>query len=104
MDTDIVSDFEFLIDTAQLDELRLKPSVGNDKYSPDLMTKRPGRPPVGVQGMILDAMDDELVSRKDASQLLGRLQARISGGGLGMSIVTSAGDITPIGKDGQDGR
>ena len=77
---DIVADFMFIIDTSEIHDLELRHPVGGDKFSPDHMTKSASRPPVGVQGLILDAMDDERITRAQASDLLVRVQVRLKAG------------------------
>jgi hypothetical protein len=42
------------------------------------MTKTASRPPVGVQGLVLDAMDDERLTVKEARSLLDLVNERIS--------------------------
>lgn len=78
--SDILTDFMFIIDTAEIHELELRHPVGVGKESPDYMEKAPGRPPVGIQGMILDAMDDERITRTQATELLYRVQKRLQAG------------------------
>jgi hypothetical protein len=72
-----VADLEALIAVADPLDLKLRHPVGGAKFSPDLMTKAAGRPPVGVQGRILDALDDELLTVKEAGRLLGLVNERI---------------------------
>lgn len=72
-----VADFEALIAVADPLDLELRPPVGGNKWSSDLMIRSASRPPVGVQGWILDAIDDELVTVKEASGLLNLVHERI---------------------------
>lgn len=72
-----VADFEALIAVADPLDLELRHPVAGAKFSPDLMTKAAGRPPVGVQGRILDAMDDGLLTVKEAGALLDKVNERI---------------------------
>jgi hypothetical protein len=76
--TNAVSEFSALIEVASPVDLRLRPPVGSAKFSPDLMTKTASRPPVGVQGLVLDAMDDERLTVKEARSLLDLVNERIS--------------------------
>lgn len=91
-----ISDLAFVIEHASLDELRIQPPVGGNKHSADLMAKEPGRPRVGVQGMILDAMDDCSITRHEASQLLGLVQKRINPGGGTLCRVLPNGDVVAM--------
>ena len=75
--TNAVSEFSSLIEVASPVDLRLRHPVGNAKFSPDLMTKTASRPPVGVQGLVLDAMDDERLTVKEARSLLDLVNERI---------------------------
>jgi hypothetical protein len=93
---DAVSDFEAMIEVADLRDLELMPPVGGNKFSADKMAKKPGRPPVGVQGKILDAMDDGTVTRLQASRLLDLVQLRLRGDGPGLSVVDDGGNLTPL--------
>lgn len=76
--TNAVSEFSALIEVASPVDLRLRHPVGSAKFSPDLMTKTASRPPVGVQGLVLDAMDDERLTVKEARSLLDMVNERIS--------------------------
>lgn len=93
---DAVADFMALIEVAEMHDLELMPPVGNNKFSADKMERKPGRPPVGIQGKILDAMDDGTITRAQASRLLDHVQARLRGGGPGLSTVDDSGDLTPL--------
>jgi hypothetical protein len=73
----LVAEFESMIDAAGLVDLELTPPVGNNKYSADLMEQKPSRPPIGVQGMILDAMCDDRLTTPQAIDLLKRVHVRI---------------------------
>ena len=73
----LVAEFEALIDAAGLVDLELMPPVGSNQYSADLMEKKPSRPPVGVQGLILDAMCDDRLTTTQAVELLKRVNVRI---------------------------
>lgn len=96
LSTDIFSDLSALIDVADPLDLELRPPVGGNKWSADKMTKSSTRPPVGVQGRILDAMDDEKITRSQASTLLDRVHAILRGGRPGISIVDDGGNLHPI--------
>jgi hypothetical protein len=93
---DIVSDLSALIDVADPLDLELRPPAGGNKWSADLMTKSASRPAVGVQGRILDAMDDEKITRRQASMLLDQVHAILRGGRPGISIVDDGGNLHPI--------
>lgn len=77
---DLITDFESMIDDAPLAELELRHPVGSDKFSPDHMEKSPSRPAIGLQGRILDAMDDGRLTVDQAHGLLKRLQGRRKAG------------------------
>jgi hypothetical protein len=79
----IVSEYEALIEVADILDLELRQPAGGNKWSSDLMENRPGRPPIGIQGRILDLMCDDLISTKQAIGLLGRVHARLKQGGGG---------------------
>jgi len=100
---DIVSDLSALIDVADPLDLELRPPVGGNKWSADKMTKSSTRPPVGVQGRILDAMDDEKITRRQASMLLDQVHAIIRGGRPGISIVDDDGNLHPINMEAVNG-
>lgn len=95
-ETSIVSDLSALIDVADPMDLELRPPAGGNKWSADLMTKSASRPSVGVQGMILDAMDDKKINPMQAQSLLFRVRRLIDGGGSGISIVDDNGNLRPI--------
>jgi hypothetical protein len=78
MTAESVADFEALISVADPLDLELRHPVGGAKFSPDLMSRAAGRPPVGVQGLVLDAMDDERLTVKEARSLLDLVNERIS--------------------------
>jgi hypothetical protein len=71
------ADFEALIAVADPLDLELRHPVGGAKFSPDLMSRAAGRPPVGVQGRILDALDDGTLTVKEAGRLLDLVNERI---------------------------
>jgi hypothetical protein len=73
----LVAEFDALIESAAAIDLELMPPAGNNPWSADLMVKSPSRPAVGVQGMILDAMCDDLISTAEAVELLGKVIRRI---------------------------
>lgn len=77
-------------------DLGLRPPAGGNKWSSDLMQKAAGRPSVGVQGRILDAMDDERITRRQASMLLDLVHERLRGGAPGMSTVDDEGNLTAV--------
>jgi hypothetical protein len=72
----LVAEFEALIDAAGVVDLELMPPAGGNKYSADLMVKSSSRPPIGVQGMILDAMCDDRLTTPQTIDLLKRVQGR----------------------------
>lgn len=100
---DIVSDLSALIDVADPLDLELRPPAGGNKWSADLMKKSSSRPAVGVQGRILDAVDDENITRRQASMLLDQVHAIIRGGRPGISIVDDDGNLHPINMEAVNG-
>lgn len=98
-----VADLEALIDVADPLDLELRPPAGGNKWSADLMSKSASRPSIGVQGRILDSMDEEKITRRQASILLDRVHAIIRGGGPGISIVDDDGNLRPINMEVVDG-
>lgn len=98
-----VADLSALIDVAYPLDLELRPPAGGNKWSSDLMSKSASRPSIGVQGRILDAMDEEKITRRQASILLDRVHAIIRGGGPGISIVDDNGNLLPINMEVANG-
>lgn len=100
MATDIarrmIDDLAYVIESASLNELMLQPPSAGNKYSADVMAKAPGRPHIGVQGMILDAMDAGSITRAEASQLLGHVQKRINPSGGTLCRVLPNGDVVAM--------
>ena len=92
----MIDDLAFVIESASLSELQLQPPVAGNKHSADVMEKKPSRPPVGVQGMILDAMDSLAITRAEASQLLGHVHKRINPSGGTLCRVLPNGDIVAM--------
>jgi len=105
--TDPFDDLRMMIDVADPLDLELRPPAGGNKCSADLMTKSArksaSRPAVGVQGRILDAMDDEKITRRQASMLLDQVHAILRGGRLGISIVDNDGNLHPINMEAVNG-
>lgn len=97
------ADLEAMIDIADPLDLELRPPAGGNKWSADLMAKSATRPSVGVQGRILDAMDDGRITRMEASALLDRVHARLRGGRPGMSVVDDDGNLTPVSMEAAHG-
>jgi hypothetical protein len=100
---DIVADLSALIDVADLLDLELRPPAGGNKWSADLMSKSASRPAVGVQGRILDAMDDKKINPMQAQALLFQVRRRLDGRGPGISIVDGNGNLRPINMEVVDG-
>jgi len=85
-----LDDLRFVIDNAQVIELRKRPTDTTPK------SDRKGQP-VSVQGLVLDAMDDGRVSMIEAHRLLCELQSRLHDGAPGMSRILPDGTLQPIG-------
>ena len=100
---DAVADLSALIDVADPVDLELRPPAGGNKWSADLISKSASRPSIGVQGRILDALDEEKITRRQASMLLDRVHAIIRGGGPGISIVDDGGNLLPIDMEAVNG-
>lgn len=100
---DPFDDLRLMIEIADPLDLELRPPAGGNKWSADLMPKAAGRPAIGVQGRILDAMDDERITRRQASMLLDLVHERLRPGKQGMSVVDDDGNLTPIRMGGSDG-
>lgn len=96
MTTDPFDDLRLMIEIADPLDLELRPPAGGNKWSADLMPKAAARPAIGVQGRILDAMDDERITRRQASMLLDLVHERLRGGGPGMSTVDDDGNLTAV--------
>jgi len=92
-----IQELAMLIESATLEDLQLRQPVGGAAWSPDLMTKKAGRPPVGVQGRILDAIDDETITRAEATELLKLVQHQINGDAHVMCRITPEGDVMAMG-------
>jgi hypothetical protein len=92
-----IQELAMLIESATLEDLQLRHPVGGAAWSPDLMSKKAGRPPVGVQGRILDAMDDETITRAEATELLKLVQHQINGDAHVMCRITPEGDVMAMG-------
>lgn len=92
----MICDLAYVVQSASVEQLMIQPAVAGNKYSSDLMEKLPGRPPVGVQGMILDAMDRKQISRAEASQLLVEVQKRINPSGGTLCRVLPNGDVVAM--------
>ena len=71
------SDYAALVETAPLEDLALRHAVGTAGFSPDLMTRSSDRPQVGVQGRILDGLDDGRLTVKEAGELLAMVHKRL---------------------------
>jgi hypothetical protein len=100
---DPFDDLRLMIEIADPLDLELRHPAAGNKWSADLMSKADGRPSIGVQGRILDAMDDERITRRQASMLLDLVHERLRPGKPGMSVVDDDGNLTPIRMEGSDG-
>lgn len=88
-------DLAALVEVADMADLVLRPPAGSNKWSADLMEPSPTRPPVGVQGKILDADAAGAIDIRQARRLLDAVQERITGRpGGGLGIVDADGTIT----------
>jgi len=87
-----IADLRFVIENAQLSELVFRPADNIPKC------KRNGKP-IGGQGLVLDAMDDERLTVDEARMLLKELNRRLFGGAPGMSRILSDGTIQPLTRE-----
>ena len=92
-----------MVEIADPLDLELRPPAGGNKWSADLMKKTDERPSVGVQGRILDAMDDGRITRPEANKLLNMVRERLRPGVPGISVVDDDGNLTPIKMEVVDG-
>jgi hypothetical protein len=100
---DPFDDLRLMIEIADPLDLELRPPSGGNKWSADLMSKADGRPSIGVQGRILDAMDDGRITRPEANKLLNMVRERLRPGVPGISVVDDDGNLTPIRMEVVDG-
>jgi hypothetical protein len=91
----IFNDFADVIAAADLADLRPLPD--------DLKSKRGRSGPVSIQGMILDAMDDDRLDALHAGRLLVMCNHRLYGKFAGLCKVTPEGDLVAIGAISQGG-
>ena len=103
MPPDPFDDLRLMIEIADPLDLELRHPAAGNKWSADLMSKADGRPSIGVQGRILDAMDDERITRRQASMLLDQVHAILRGGRPGISIVDNDGNLHPINMEAVNG-
>lgn len=91
----LVDDFAAVIAAADLADLRPVPD--------DLKCKRGRTGQVSIQGMILDAIDDDRLSSVQAGRLLVMCNQRLHGKFAGLCKVTPRGDLMAIGAISQGG-
>jgi hypothetical protein len=91
----IFNDFADVIAAADLADLRPLPD--------DLKSKRGRSGQVSIQGMILDAMDDDRLDALHAGRLLVMCNQRLHGKFAGLCKVTLEGDLMAIGAVSQGG-
>lgn len=87
--TNWIADLAFVIEHASREELQVRDA--------DLKTRhnRKGEP-IGVQGRIMDAMDDGHIDVRQAFALLRRVQERLRGKSTGMSRVNEEGELVAM--------
>lgn len=87
-----LSDLAFLVENSTPQELQ--------RHEGDLIAKKHRRGQmVGVQGRILDAMDDDHITPIEAHRLLCQLQRRLNAGTAGLCRVNKDGDLIAIGLE-----
>lgn len=91
----LIDDFASVIAAADLADLRPVPD--------DLKCKRGRTGQVSIQGMILDAIDDDRLSSVQAGRLLVMCNQRLHGKFAGLCKVTPEGDLMAIGAISQGG-
>lgn len=95
MSADWLADLAFLVTNATAQEL--------ERHEGDTMMKKHRRGQmIGVQGRILDAMDDGHITPMDARKLLCKVQQRRNGRSAGLCRVTDDGDLIAIGSVQQE--
>ena len=87
-----LDDLRFVIESAPLNELQKRPAD-------EIMKKHRKGQPIGVQGLVLDAMDDGRITMVEAHRLLRELQRRLSGGAPGMSRILPDGTLQPLTRE-----
>ena len=90
-----VAEYLALIDSADLKDLR--------PVEADSQCKKKGRGTVGIQGMILDAMDDGRLQGIEAHRLLCALNQKLNGNTVGLCRITPDGDVMAMGSVIQGG-
>lgn len=91
MAPDWVADLAFVIEHASREELEVREA---DR----LMRKNRKGEQTGVQGMILDAMDDGHIEVDQAYRLLVQVQERLRGKSAGLCRLNRDGDLIAIGS------
>jgi hypothetical protein len=91
----LFDDFAHVIGAADLADLRPLPD--------DLKSKRGRSGSISIQGMILDAMEDERLDALHAGRLLVMCNQRLHGKFAGLCKVTPEGDLMAIGAVSQGG-
>jgi len=91
----LIDDFASVIAAADLADLRPLPD--------DLKSKRGRSGTISIQGMILDAMDDDRLDALHAGRLLVMCNQRLHGKFAGLCKVTPEGDLMAIGSVPQGG-
>ena len=91
----IFDDFAAVIAAADLADLRPLPD--------DLKCKRGRSGPTSIQGMVLDAMEDDRLDALHAGKLLVMCNQRLYGKFAGLCKVTPEGDLMAIGAISQGG-
>lgn len=91
----LFDDFAAVIAAADLSDLRPLPD--------DLKSKRGRSGPISIQGMVLDAMEDDRLDALHAGRLLVMCNQRLYGKFAGLCRVTPEGDLMAIGAISQGG-
>lgn len=91
----LFDDFAAVIASADLADLRPLPD--------DLRSKRGRSGPTSIQGMVLDAMEDDRLDALHAGRLLIMVNQRLHGKFAGLCRVTPEGDLMAIGSVSQGG-
>ena len=91
----LFDDFAAVIAAADLADLRPVPD--------DLKSKRGRSGPISMQGMVLDAMEDDRLDSLHAGRLLVMCNQRLYGKFAGLCRVTPEGDLMAMGAISQGG-
>jgi hypothetical protein len=107
-DTAYMAEWQGVIASADVSELRLRPADLETASTYRLMVNdrqehvgaNTTRGPIGLQGMVLDAMERGSLDSREAKLLLADVCKRLGFPGPGVSRITDDGGSEPIGEPG----